>query len=72
MSVANVAFWGVSFGLGYAFPALLDDAGNGGLGKQGTFAGLAALSFATAAFVGGCLVETRGRSLGDIEALVVR
>mmetsp|Transcript_19863 Transcript_19863/g.39370 ORF Transcript_19863/g.39370 Transcript_19863/m.39370 type:complete len:291 (+) Transcript_19863:2-874(+) len=65
MSLANVFFWGISFALNNYFPAMLD-----GFGKQGTFIFFAAISACVFAFIALFAVETRGRSLQEIEAIV--
>ena len=64
MSLANVVFWGGSFVLSNFFPALLQR-----LRAAGTFGLLAALSLCSALALASGLVETRGRSLRDIETL---
>lgn len=66
MSLGNVFFWGISFALNNFFPGLLD-----GLGKQGTFLLFSVMSAAVALCLQAVLVETAGRSLRDIEDLVV-
>jgi MFS family permease len=67
MTLAGISFWGLSFILNDQFPEMLDL-----FSTPGCFLVFAGLSAGVFIFIWTCLIETRGRSLEEIETLVMK
>ena len=64
MGAANAATWLLSFLLTLAFQSLMIPM----LGTSGTFAAFTVVVAASAVYLEACLIETKGKTLEEIEA----
>ena len=62
MSVAMTVHWICNFAVGQLFLSTVDS-----FGISGVYLGFAAVCVVAAVFVWTCIIETKGRSLEDIE-----